>query len=388
MNDGGNDNRREEAGHEDASLAKTLQALPFLQVSIIGLFVLAFFYTLFIAAEFLIPVAAAVLLNLVLAPIQRLFNAFHVPNPLSAAIIVIALVAGLVGVFYSISGPAVKWMDRLPEIAAEIDEKISALQEPIEEVRRASDKVEALTKTEGAQDAEEVVMAQPGMMETLFGSLGNFTLQFGFTLILLFFLLAVGDLFRRNLIRITPHLKDKLRAERIVNEVEYEVSRYLLTITLINIGLGAVLGVVFYLLDLPNAFLWGLAAALLNFIPYIGGLVGVAGIAILSMITYDSLLQAMVPPLLYLGINTFEGQIVTPSILSYRMTLNPVIVFLTVMFWAWFWGIPGALMGVPLLVVFKILCDYIEPLRPLGELLEGEKRKPAPLPADPVDHRT
>lgn len=391
MNDDTHERRRndhdQETGNGGASLA-ALSSLPYMQISLVGLFVLALFYTLYIASEFLIPVIAAIILNLVLAPIQRLLRSFHIPSPLSAAIIVVTLVAALLGCFYSISGPVVKWMDRMPEIAAEIDEKISAIREPIEEVRRASDKVEEMTKVEGVDETEEVVVRQPGMLQTLFGSLGNFTVQFSFCIILLFFLLAVGDLFRRNLIRITPHLKDKLRAERIVNEVEHEVSIYLLTITLINIGLGTVLGICFYLLDLPNAFLWGLAAALLNFIPYLGGLVGVAGIAIVSLLTYESLLASLIPPLVYLGVNTFEGQIITPSILSYRMTLNPVLVFLTVMFWAWFWGVPGALMGVPLLVIFKILCDYTEPLRPIGELLEGNSRKPMPLPADPLDHRT
>ena len=188
-------------------------------------------------------------------------------------------------------------------------------------------------------------------------------------IVLLYFLLASGDLFLRKLVRVLPRLSDKKRAIEIARQTEGHISTYLSTVTLINIALGLIVGVAMHLVGMPNAILWGVMAGLLNFIPYLGALATAGILAIVSVLTFDSLGRALVAPLLYLAINTVEGYLVTPMLLGRRLTLNPVVIFLGIILWGWLWGIPGALLAVPILATFKIFCDQIEPLAPIGEFL-------------------
>ena len=162
-----------------------------------------------------------------------------------------------------------------------------------------------------------------------------------------------------------------------------DISIYLATITLINAVLGTAVGLALFALDFPNPLLWGVMAGLLNYVPYLGAVVGVSIVAVASFISIEPASAAILPPLSYAAINILEGQFITPSIVSRNLTLNPVVVFLSVSFFSWFWGIPGALMAVPILVIIKILSDYIVTLQPIGEFLSGWPPKPA-LPPDPT----
>src|SRR5688572_23889655 len=187
--------------------------------------------------------------------------------------------------------------------------------------------------------------------------------------VLLYFLLASGDLFLRKLIHVLPRFGDKKRAIEIARQTEHHISTYLSTVTLINIALGVVVGVAMHLAGMPNPVLWGVTAGLLNFVPYLGALVTAGVLTLVSILTFDSLGRAMVAPLIFLGINAIEGYLVTPMLLGRRLTLNPVAIFLGLIVWGWIWGIAGALLAVPILATFKIFCDNIEPLSPIGEFL-------------------
>ena len=188
-------------------------------------------------------------------------------------------------------------------------------------------------------------------------------------LVLLYFLLASGNLFLRKLIRILPTLADKKRAVDIARQLQRDLSRYLGTVTLINIGLGVAVGVAMHFLELPNPMLWGTMATVLNFVPYLGAMVGVVVIAGVSLLTLDSVGQAAIPPLVYFSCTALEGYFVTPMILGRSLTLNPVMILLSLLLWGWLWGIVGAVLAVPMLAVFKILCDHIKGMQPLGEFL-------------------
>jgi len=157
----------------------------------------------------------------------------------------------------------------------------------------------------------------------------------------------------------------------MVREMEDDVSFYLLTISLINAGLGIAIGTAMYLLGMPNAVLWGVMAALFNFVPYLGALVGAGVVGLVALLTVEQPLAALLPPLVYLTLTSIEGYLVTPAMLARRLTLNPIAVFLSLILWTWVWGIGGALLAVPLLATFKICCDHIEPLKPIGTMLEG-----------------
>jgi predicted PurR-regulated permease PerM len=186
---------------------------------------------------------------------------------------------------------------------------------------------------------------------------------------LLFFLLASDDNLLRQAVTILPQLRDKKRLVEIVRDVEDDVSYYLLTITVINIGLGVAIGAAMWLLGMPNPYLWGAMAAVLNFIPLIGALLGVGIVGLVALLTFSTTAAMLLPPIIYLLLTSLEGQLVTPAVVARRLSLNPVVVFLALISWTWLWGIAGALLAVPLLATFKICCDHIEALKPVGVLL-------------------
>jgi predicted PurR-regulated permease PerM len=188
--------------------------------------------------------------------------------------------------------------------------------------------------------------------------------------ILLYFLLASGDLFLRKLIKRIPSLQKKKEIVKITREVEHHTSRYLYTVTGINILTGASIGVGMYLIGMPNPLLWGVMAGFLVYLPYIGPLIGITIVTIVAFLTFDSLGRILLAPAIYIGLETIQGQIVTPMVLGLRFTLNPVAIFVWLIFWGWMWGIVGAMLAFPMLTIFKIFCDHIQPLAPLGEFLE------------------
>ena len=198
-------------------------------------------------------------------------------------------------------------------------------------------------------------------------------------LILLYFLLASGDLFLRKLVRVLPKLSDKKRAIEIARQTERHVSTYLATVTLINMGLGLAVALAMKLVGMPNPVLWGVTAGLLNYIPYLGPIVTAGVLTLVAVLSFDELGRALIVPALYMVINGLEGYLVTPTLLGRRLTLNPVVIFTGLIFWGWLWGIPGALLAVPILATFKIFCDHIPPLAPIppaSPLKQVKRRAP------------
>jgi predicted PurR-regulated permease PerM len=193
----------------------------------------------------------------------------------------------------------------------------------------------------------------------------------GVTLILLLFLLASGDMFYEKLVKSLPTLTDKKRGVRIARTVQREVSRYLLTISLINTGLGAVIAAGMLAIGMPNPVLWGVLAALLNFIPYLGSLLGIVLVGLVALVSFDAIWPALLAPLIYLACTAVEAQLVTPLVIGRRLEMNPVVIFLAIAFWGWLWGIVGALIAVPLLVILKVFADHVESLSAAGEFLSA-----------------
>jgi predicted PurR-regulated permease PerM len=292
--------------------------------------------------------------------------------------VVTALSAGIV----TLSGAASDWLNRAPRILAELDRKLKDIKRPVEQVKKASEQVEALADAGGnggRAPSRNVVVKPPSILKQMFGTMQTVAVQLGVTLVLLFFLLASGDVFKFKLVTAMPRLTEKKRALSIWRDVEQDVSLYLRTIAIINVGLGAAIGLGMYAIGLPNALLWGVMASLLNFIPYIGALVGLSVVSIVAVITFEALSHAMLAPLIYAGTNLIESQLVTPSVLGKRLSLNPVVVFISVIFWGWLWGMPGAMMAVPVLIIVNGVCTRFPALRVVAELLTldpGERRHP------------
>ncbi|MGH9360311.1 MAG: AI-2E family transporter [Thermoanaerobaculia bacterium] len=333
-----------------------------------GLFILACLYTLYVARAFLLPVVLAVLLKFVLSPLVGGLKRLRIPEGLGALIVLLALVGALGAAFYELAGPAFEWMDRAPGSMRRLEEKLRELKAPVERMSAATERVEEMAQV-GDAPPRQVEVADPSLGERLFQNVWNFSANAFVMLVLLYFLLASGDLFLRKLVRVLPTFSDRKRAVEILRQVELEVSAYLSTMTLINIGLGVAVGLAFYLLGMPNPALWAVMVALLNYVPYLGAIVGVAVMAVVAFLTFAETGEALLVPLAYLVINFVESYFVTPMILGRRLTLNPVVIFLGLTFWGWIWGITGALIAVPLLVAVKIVCDHSETLAPVGEFL-------------------
>jgi predicted PurR-regulated permease PerM len=187
--------------------------------------------------------------------------------------------------------------------------------------------------------------------------------------ILVYFLLAYDGVFLGKIVKMLPKLTDKKRAVCILQEIEGHVSRYLLTVTLINLGLGIVVGGTVGLLGLSNPIMWGVLVAVLNFVPYLGALCGIICMTIGAVLSYDSLGYAMLFPAAYLVIATIEGNLVTPWVMGRSLTLNPVMILLSIAFWGWIWGIAGVILAVPILAAFKIFCAHIKQMEGVAEFL-------------------
>ena len=323
---------------------------------------------IFFGRDFLMPVSLSFLLALVLSPVVRVLARRGVPEALTAVMVVLCVIGAVGTASYSLSGPVVQWVNDAPRIGRELGAKIAVLRRPMDAVADASRQVEEMT-TEDDPSVQRVVLNEPGLLSRAATGVPNIIAQIGLTLVLLLFLLASGDMFYEKLVKSLPTLSDKKRGLRIARTIEREVSRYLFTITLINCALGAAVAAGMFAIGMPNPILWGVAAAMLNFIPYVGAMIGIALVAVVGLVSFDTVGAAMLAPLIYLACNLIEGQIVTPMVVGRRLEMNPVAIFLAIAFWGWLWGIPGALIAVPILVTAKVFADHVEGMGPLGEFL-------------------
>ncbi|HEX8947448.1 MAG TPA: AI-2E family transporter [Dissulfurispiraceae bacterium] len=338
----------------------------------LGLLILAGFYTLYFARAFLLPVTLALLFTFLLRPVIRALKKIRIPEMAGAAL-VLGILLGVVGYGANkLTGPARDWIDRAPEGLRTMEQKVRSLIKPVEKASRTAEELKKITGAEGEGKPKVEVRSGPGLSGTVFAGVQAFLAKGLVMLILLFFLLASGDLFIHKLTRLFPRFYEKVQIVTIAREIERSVSRYLLTVTIINTLEGVAVSLSVYLLGMPNPVLWGVMAGFLVFIPYLGPLVGISVVGIAALFTFESTGKALLVPAIYLAIEILQGQIITPVVLGARFALNPVAVFVWLIFWGWIWGIVGALMAVPLLTVFKILCDHIRPLAPIGAFLGKE----------------
>jgi predicted PurR-regulated permease PerM len=338
-------------------------------IALSGLFLLAVFGTLYVARSVFMPIVLALLLSFLLAPLVSGLARLHLPTPLGAAIVLLAILAVVGYGAYWLSGPAAGWMEQIPQSFERLETKFRTMKESVTEISQATQQVEALAKGGQEQGPPVVEIKRPPLIGTLF----NQTLEAGavivVTIILLYFLLASGNLFLQKLVRVLPRFKDKRTAVTIVHQVEKDVSLYLLTVTMTNAGLGIAVGMAMYGLGMPNPVLWGVMVGCFNFIPYLGDIASTIVLTLVASLTFDQLGRILLVPAVFFALTSLEGMIVTPLVVGNRLSLNPVAIFIWLLLWGWLWGIPGTLLAVPLLAVIKIICDNIAPLTPIGEFL-------------------
>jgi predicted PurR-regulated permease PerM len=277
--------------------------------------VLAVLVSLYIAQDIVLPVVLAFVLKLLLQPLVSLLERLRVPKPAGALIGLALLLSLFVGLGMLLSSPAARWASELPQAWPQLQLKFAFIKDPVEHVR--------------------------------------WTLkQMGVQLVL-------------------PTFAEKREAVAISLRIERDLSAYLLTITIINAVVGCATAGVMWLCDVPGPVLWGVVAFCLNFVPILGPFCGIILFLTVGLISKGPAWAALLPAALYLGIHVIEGEIVTPVLLASRFTINPVAVILSLIFWYWMWGVPGAILAVPILAIIKIVCDRLRPLRAFGHLLEG-----------------
>jgi predicted PurR-regulated permease PerM len=350
-----------------AIFAKT----SFVQIVMVVLGAIVFLY---FARPVMLPIFLAGVAGMTLKPLIRCLSCCHMPPALSAAVVMCFLLAAIGIGFFQLGRPAVKWMNEAPQHITELRQRVQKIFLPIAGINEAAAAVDNLGATDverkiAQQNAPTVEVKQSRGTSSILNWTGTLLVGIGETLVLLYLLLASGDLFLLKLVNVMPTLHDKKRVVEISHKIQQNISNYLFTVSLINIGVGAIVSVGLYFMGVPNAAMWGMLVAALNFIPYFGPVTGVILLGIVGLLTFDTVTQGLLPPALYLLLHLLEANLVTPVLLGRRFTLNPVVIFVSLIFWMWLWGVPGALLSVPILVSIKVVCDHIPTLASVGKLL-------------------
>jgi predicted PurR-regulated permease PerM len=336
-----------------------------------GLFGLSAFAAIYVASSIVLPVILAFALKLLLQPAVRVLERLHIPRAIGALVPILLVIGVLVGLVAGLSGPAATWAERLPQGIPRLEAHLVALKGPIEALQKVIQQAESVADAPGEKGSTIAVRRDLGLTGALFSGTRAILDGLLTTILVLYFLMVSGDTFLRRMVEVLPRFRDKRQAVDISQQVEHDISAYLVTITAMNAVVGGATAAAMYLCGLGDPLLWGATAFLLNYIPILGPLFGTVIFLLAGMLTFDSLGWALLPPALYFGIHLVEGEALTPMLIARRFTLNPVLVILSLVFWFWMWGVPGAILAVPMLAILKIVCDRLRPLKALGHFLEG-----------------
>jgi predicted PurR-regulated permease PerM len=337
-----------------------------------GLFALGVFAVLYVASAIILPVILAFVLSLLLQPAVRLLGRVHLPRAVGALLTVLLVIGVLVGLVAALSVPASTWAERLPEGIPRLETHLQVMKGPIEALQKVIQQAEQVADAPPSQGSIVSVRRDLGLTGALFAGTRSVLDGLFTTVLVLYFLLVAGDIFLRRIVEILPTFGNKRQAVDISQQIQEDISGYLVTITAMNAAVGVTTAAAMYLCGLGDPLLWGATAFLLNYIPILGPLFGVGIFVLVGMLSFESLWWALLPPALYFGIHLVEGEALTPMLLARRFTLNPVLIILSLIFWFWMWGVIGAILAVPMLAILKIISDRLRPLKALGHFLEGE----------------
>ena len=329
---------------------------------------------LYFARPVILPIFLACVAAMALKPLIRWLSYCHIPPALSAAVVLCLLVSGIMIGFFQLGRPALTWMNEAPQHMTELRQRVQKIFPRLARFSLAAAAVNNLGATEEEKKEQQkkaptVEVKDNRGTSSILNWTGTFLAGAGETLVLLYLLLASGDLFLQKLVRVMPTLRDKKSAVEISHEIQQNISNYLFTVSVINIGMGLVVGGGLYFMGVPNPAMWGTLVAMLNFVPYFGPVAGIIALATLGFLTFDTLWSGLLPPVWYLLLHTLEANFITPVLLGRRFTLNPVVIFVSLIFWTWLWGIPGALLSVPILVSIKVISDRVPAMPHVSELL-------------------
>jgi len=326
------------------------------RIATIGIFVLLLGACLYVCRPILLPVLAAFVVGTTLAPIVKMAARHRIPPWLTAIGLGIVLIS-LAGIAVTLlAAPVSEWIGKAPEIGANVKQKLYVLDRPLAALRElesvllpASENTVAIAPSQWGMLTPVIAVVTPAAVQIML-----------FSVTLIFFLATQMD-FRRYMVSFFASRDAKLRFMRIANDIEENLVTYIGTVTAINFCLGVLVGLGAWLFGLPNPFIFGVLAMLLNYIPYIGPACMVVILFSVGLVAFPSLSYALVPPAAFIALATLEGQAVTPTVLGRRIELNPLVVLLALAFWAWLWGPVGAFLAVPFTIVGMVTLNHLFP---------------------------
>lgn len=339
-------------------------------LSVLGLFFLGLFYTFYFAREFILPVVLALILSLLLRPAVRGLERLHIPQALGAALIMASLLTVFISGALLLAGPATSWVQRAPESLEKVEGKIRGMLNSAQPLTQAAETVEHMAADRS--ETPKVEIKKPGLLNSVWNRTKGFFVLVVEVFVLLYFFLAAGDIVALKIVQVLPRLRDKKKAVEIMRETEHGISRFLVSVTLVNLFEGTAIGIGLALLGMPNPLLWGVLAFLANYIPYVGALIAGSIVTLVAFVSFEEPSRALIAPLIYFGVN-FADNFIAPYVMGRRLVLNPLVVFIAVMFWGWMWGIIGVLLAVPVTMALKIICEHSQLLAPYAELLTARR---------------
>lgn len=341
-----------------------------LKVPVYGLFLLGVLYTLYLAHEILFPILLAVLTALALAPMVRWAGRrLRIPRPISALMAVLALLAAMIGLAWAVVMPMLDWAERAPHGVSQLllgqSELTSQLDRLSQSAREIEEQIEALGEDNGP---DAVVVQTSNWREDLASGAQRTVAAIALALTLTYFLLVGGDRLIQNLVRQLPR-RHRRTVLRVIKGSQQQIASYLAVVCSSNALVGVAIGLVAWAAGLPTPAVWGLIAGLTRFIPYLGVIIALLLLTVVSAYTHDEIWMIALVPASYLLLSALVGVFVEPWIHGYRMAINPVVIFVAIFFWGWLWGPVGALLAVPLMTVIQVVLRQIEPLRPVYRVI-------------------
>ena len=345
---------------------------PRASVALMVLATLAVGYTLWAAQDLVLPVLLAIFFALVGNPILRLLQRLWVPRFVGAILILSLGMFATVQLGRQLVVPAAEWVRQVPGQVRDLAPKLRSLVKPVREANKAAENIARAAGGENTATPVQVVKTEVNDPYKALTSTPKLLTSVLAVLLLTFFFMVYGQSLQRNAIALLPGRQQKRLTVEILQSIEHEISRYVLTISIINVVFGLVFAAVLTYLQVPvdEALLWGTMAARLNFAPYVGPLIGITIMLVMGFVAFHDPLHSLLPAGIYLLLHTLEGQLITPIILGRRMALSPLILILGLMVFGSMWGIIGLLLAVPLLVCVKLVLAKVEGMEGWARLLE------------------
>lgn len=367
-------NRRTAFAEQELRLISTLVLLIG-----VGLF-LALPFVLSIGAVVFLPLVTALVLTVILSPLADRLNSWGLPNALASLVSIFVFFAVLVLALALIMQPAVALFDGLPALLNQVGQRFGELQIRFAWIGQINEQLAALMNRGGQR---EVVLASPSLLEQVAFATPSLVLETVLTVLMTFFLIEARVRMRERLLFGRTSFGSSIKAARVLREVQDRVAAYILTVGWINALVGVVVALGAWAMGLEAPIMWGGLAALLNFLPYIGPTIMVGLLSLYGIGTADTVLLGLLPALAFLGLHTIEANLVTPSILGARFTMNPVMILIALSYFSWIWGVFGALLSVPILLMLTGLFEHIGRPNVLGFIF-GEPLF-GTVPDEPMD---